>query len=139
MLREIRQVLRRPLESEFAQGELTGAQRSVMQAIFHSEGLSLKELSNRVGLSHSTLSGIVDRLVARGMLERRVNTTDRRLNNIVVTKVVRDFMETTAPSATAQPLIQALTNVTSAERNRIVQGLSTLHRALGADSEREKT
>jgi DNA-binding MarR family transcriptional regulator len=129
-LHEIRQVLRRPLEAEFARGELTGPQRLVMQVVFHSDGLSLKEIGARVGLSHSTLSGIVDRLAARGLLERRVNSTDRRLTSIVVTQVVRDFMAHTAPSLTARPLIQALSRATAAERKAIAKGLRTLQRLL---------
>ena len=135
-LRDIRQVLRRPLEAEFARGELTGPQRMVMQAVFHSDGLSLKEIGARVGLSHSTLSGIVDRLEARGLLERRVNSTDRRLTSIMVTKVVRDFMTHTAPNLTARPLIQALGRATAAERQAIANGLRTLQQVLddpGAD------
>ena len=129
-LHEIRQVLRRPLEEEFARGELTGPQRSVMQVVFHSDGLSLKEIGARVGLSHSTLSGIVDRLAARGLLERRVNSTDRRLTSIVVTQVVRDFMTHTAPGLTARPLIQALSRASPAERKTIRNGLRILQRIL---------
>jgi MarR family transcriptional regulator, organic hydroperoxide resistance regulator len=129
-LREIRQVLRRPLDAEFARGGLTGPQRTVMQAVFHSEGLSLKEIGARVGLTHSTLSGIVDRLAARGLLERRVNSTDRRLTSIVVTKVVRDFMAHTAPGLTTRPLLQALGRATTAERKAITNGLRILQRVL---------
>jgi DNA-binding MarR family transcriptional regulator len=129
-LHEIRQVLRRPLDAEFARGGLTGPQRLVMQAVFHSDGLSLKEIGARVGLSHSTLSGIVDRLEVRGLLERRINTTDRRLSSIVVTKPVRDFMANTAPSLTAQPLIQALGRATAGERDVIVKGLRILQRII---------
>ena len=66
-VRAVRQILRQPVEAEFARGNLTAPQRSVMQALFHGGGLSLKELSRRVGLAHSTVSGIVDRLEKRGL------------------------------------------------------------------------
>jgi DNA-binding MarR family transcriptional regulator len=36
------------------------------------------ELSTRMGLSHSTVSGIVDRLEARGFLRRAPREDDRR-------------------------------------------------------------
>ena len=58
----IRQILRRPMEAEFARGHLTGPQQLVMEVLVRSHGLSLKELSQQVSLSHSTVSGIVDRL-----------------------------------------------------------------------------
>ena len=34
-LSAVRQILRQPVEAEFARGHLTGPQRSVMQALFH--------------------------------------------------------------------------------------------------------
>src|SRR5215831_18013029 len=70
-LTAIRQQIRRPVEAEFARGGLTGPQRSVMEALFKSDGRSLKELTAQVGLAHSTVSGIVDRLEKRGLIERR--------------------------------------------------------------------
>jgi DNA-binding MarR family transcriptional regulator len=42
----------------------------VMQALAEKNGMSLKELGSAVGMAHSTVSGIVDRLEKRGMLER---------------------------------------------------------------------
>jgi DNA-binding MarR family transcriptional regulator len=77
-LSAVRQILRQPVEAEFARGNLTAPQRSVMQALFHSGGLSLKELSRRVGLAHSTVSGIVDRLEKRGLATRRPDPADGR-------------------------------------------------------------
>src|SRR5271156_2578122 len=74
----IRQRLRVRLETEFASGGLTAPQRMVMQVLVQSEGLSLKQLSARVSLAHSTVSGIVDRLEARGMVVRRRDDADGR-------------------------------------------------------------
>lgn len=129
-LREIREIVRRPLESEFARGQLTAPQTSVMNAIFHSAGMTLKDLSRRVGLAHSTTSGIVDRLAARGMLERKPSSTDRRFTIIDAAPVVREFMAKQAPALLAQPLINALGSASSAERELILEGLKTLHRVL---------
>ena len=131
-LREIREIIRRPLEAEFARGQLTGPQTSVMQAIFQSQGMTLKDLCRRVGLAHSTTSGIVDRLAARGMLERKVSPTDRRFSIIDATPVVRQFMAKQAPKLLAQPLVQGLKKASPAERDLIRSGLETLHRVLQA-------
>jgi DNA-binding MarR family transcriptional regulator len=133
-IREIREVLRRPLEAEFARGQLTGPQRSVMQAVFHSDGMSLKDLCNHVSLNHSTVSGIVDRLEARGMLERQVNLTDRRVSSIVVTREVRDYMEKKAPGVVAHPLVRALKRATEGERKTILRGLVALRRIIGINA-----
>lgn len=134
-LREISQAMRRLLEAEYARGELTAPQRIVMQVLFFSEGMSLKELCEHVALSHSTVSGIVDRLQAKGMVARSTDSADRRLTRIAVTPVVREFMEKQAPRLTAQPLIEALGRLSEQEKRAVSRGLRLLRSALepGAD------
>jgi DNA-binding MarR family transcriptional regulator len=129
-LTAIRQEIRRPVEAEFAKGGLTGPQRSVMQALVQSDGLCLKELTMRVGLAHSTVSGIVDRLETRGLLERQPNLKDRRHTRIVVSSVVREFTEKRYPILAAHPLFDVLRLANSAERNAIAIGILTLRKLL---------
>lgn len=129
-LTAIRQQIRRPVEAEFAKGGLTGPQRGVMQALFESDGLSLKELTARVGLAHSTVSGIVDRLEKRGLVARQPNLDDRRHTRIVVSSVVREFMEKKYPVLAARPLFDVLRKADTSERNVIIKGITTLRRLL---------
>jgi DNA-binding MarR family transcriptional regulator len=130
-IRAIRKSLRRPLEAEVERANLTGPQTSVMRAVYFSDGLSLKEVCGRVGLGHSTVSGIVDRLEARGLLVRSINSTDRRYSIIAISKGVRDFMQKKAPGITAQPLVRALKKAAPSERTEILKGLASLRRILG--------
>ena len=129
-LSAIRQDIRRPVEAEFAKGGLTGPQRSVMQALFKSDGGSLKELTAQVGLAHSTVSGIVDRLEKRGLLERKPNPPDRRYTRIIVSGEVREFMEKRYPVIAARPLFDVLRAAKATERNAISTGIRTLRRLL---------
>ena len=131
-LSAVRQILRQPVDAEFARGNLTGPQRSVMQALFQAGGLSLKELSRSVGLAHSTVSGIVDRLEKRGMAERQRNPDDGRASTIVVTKTVRDSMRETYPAIVLHPVTAALRCAKPAERAAILEGLRTLRRVVEA-------
>jgi DNA-binding MarR family transcriptional regulator len=129
-LRRVRRVLRQPLETEFARGGLTGPQRSVMQAVVHGNGMSLKDLSRSVGLAHSTVSGIVDRLVKKGLLARQSDKKDRRLSLIVPSRQVRDYVRNKLPALTIHPLQEALRRTRPDERAAILDGLRTLRRAV---------
>jgi len=129
-LSAVRQVLRQPVEAEFARGNLTAPQRSVMQALFHTDGLSLKDLSRRVGLAHSTVSGIVDRLEKRGLAERRPDPSDGRASVIVVSQAVRAYMRDAFPALVLNPVIAALRSAKPAQRAVILEGLRTLRRVL---------
>ena len=122
----IRQELRRPVNEEFAKGGLTGPQRNVMHALFHSDGQSLKQLTAQVGLAHSTVSGIVDRLEERGLVERRTDPADRRHTRIAVSQVVCDFMQRKYPTIAADPLLKAFRRATAEQRESIVSGIRTL-------------
>jgi DNA-binding MarR family transcriptional regulator len=127
-LKAVRQSLRKPVEAEFARGGLTGPQRSVMHVVVESDGISLKDLSQKVGLAHSTVSGIVDRLEKQGLTARTTDKNDGRISLIVASKVVRDYMRDTLPRLTIHPLVEALRRAKPAERNRILMGLRTLRR-----------
>jgi DNA-binding MarR family transcriptional regulator len=129
-LRAIRERIRRPLEAAVARGNLTGPQQSVMHALVQSDGMSLKELSAHLGLAHSTVSGIVDRLQERGLVERRTGETDRRVTRIGVTRQVREFVRDTIPALLIHPLEEALARATAAQRGAIVEGLRTLRELL---------
>jgi DNA-binding MarR family transcriptional regulator len=118
----IRQKLREPSETEFARGELTGPQRIVMQVLVQSDGLSLKQLSAQVDLAHSTVSGIVDRLQARGMVERRRDEADGRATVIAPSSEVRDFLSNRMPQLIISPLTKALEGASDKERAIVLRG-----------------
>lgn len=129
-LRAIRLTMRKPLDAAIARGGLTAPQRGIMQILVESEGLSLKELSARAGLAHSTVSGIVDRLEARGMAVREAHEGDARISRIVAAEAVRQFVKNELPDLAAQPLVKALKRASPADRKKIVEGVRTLRRVL---------
>jgi len=129
-LRAVRQALRRPAEAEIARGNLTGPQKSAMSVLVRSNGLSLKELSKELGLSHSTVSGIVDRLARQGMVKREPGESDRRFTKIAVTEPVREFLRETWPHLTIHPLAELLGTANPSDRQLIMDGVRTLRKLL---------
>jgi DNA-binding MarR family transcriptional regulator len=130
-LQAIRRKLRQRLEAEFARGELTAPQRMVMAELVRGEGTSLKELSARVSLAHSTVSGIVDRLEKQGMVERAPHATDGRVTVIRASGAVREFLQKKMPALTLTPLVKALERADEQELRAVRKGLNTLERLLG--------
>ena len=66
--------------SKRMEGELgiTGPQRLVLRVVGRFPGLSAGELAHIVRLHPSTITGILQRLVARGLLERKRDPSDSR-------------------------------------------------------------
>jgi DNA-binding MarR family transcriptional regulator len=98
-------------------------------------GLSLSDLSRRMGLAHSTVSGIVTRLERRGLLQRTPRPEDRRYVSIELTKPVREWVEHDLPAARLSPLAAAIAEATEEERAAIRNGLATLQRLLARQTE----
>jgi len=126
----IRRALRKPLEAEVAKGELTLPQGAVMREVVRNHGISLKELSRAVSLAHSTVSGIVDRLEKRGMIERRPDPADGRLSCIYPTAIVEDWMRERLPVLNRGPLQSALQRATAEDRVAIGEALRRLRELL---------
>ena len=57
---------------------ITGPQRLVLRVVGQFPGLSASELAHIVRLHPSTITGILQRLVARGLLERQRDPADTR-------------------------------------------------------------
>jgi DNA-binding MarR family transcriptional regulator len=127
----IRRALRKPLEAEFSKGELTVPQKAVMQVVVHNHGINLRDLCREVSLAHSTVSGIVDRLVKRGMAERRSDPEDGRVARIYPAAVVLEFIRDRIPALTMGPLERALGRATREERAAINNALRRLRELLG--------
>lgn len=129
-LRVIRRALRQPLEAETAKGELTGPQTAVMREVVRNEGINLRDLSRAVSLAHSTVSGIVDRLEKRGLIERRPDQKDGRISCIFPTAPVRDFVRDKIPQLNRGPLLAALARTNKNERAAISAALRRLRELL---------
>lgn len=126
----IRRSLRKPLQAEVAKGHLTLPQTSVMRVVVRDHGINLRDLSRAVSLAHSTVSGIVDRLEKRGMIERRPDPADGRMSCIHPTVRVQDFMRERLPMLSRRPLASALARATAEERTAISTAVRRLRELL---------
>ncbi|HLK68142.1 MAG TPA: MarR family transcriptional regulator [Bryobacteraceae bacterium] len=135
-LRAIRQILRQPLEADIARGGLTGPQQNTLQVLITGGAKSLKDLSRELGLAHSTVSGIVDRLEKQGLVERQADQADRRVSKIAASDVVLEYVRETMPSLERHPLADALRRATPAERQQVIDGVRLLRELLERQSQK---
>ncbi len=78
LLWSIEHGLERASKKMEAERGITGPQRLVLRIVGRFPGLSATELADVVRLHPSTITGILQRLVSRGLLERRHDPADRR-------------------------------------------------------------
>jgi MarR family transcriptional regulator, organic hydroperoxide resistance regulator len=137
-IRALWRVLFRNPFAEADESGLTGPQVTLIASLVSRGPMMLTELSRTLGMSHSTASGIVDRLASRGLLQRNADASDKRRTRIVVTdKVTRYVRELEA--GPAGRLANALAVATPEERRAIANGLELLRDLLDRDPRRKKS
>jgi MarR family 2-MHQ and catechol resistance regulon transcriptional repressor len=77
---------------------LTPAQFDIVATLGNTPGMSFRELGERTLITKGTLTGVVDRLAARGLVERVANDLDRRSITVRLTPAgEREFRRVFAP------------------------------------------
>jgi DNA-binding MarR family transcriptional regulator len=116
-----------PAEADKSRSGLTVPQIAAITALYDRGPLSLKDLSRELRLSHSTVSGIVDRLERRGLVARTVDAQDRRVTRIAVTSDVNTYARETFLERQLGRLLPALEAASDTDRQTITDGLRLLH------------
>ncbi len=136
-LQAIRQALRQSIVADAQQFRvpLSGPQLHALRVLVEeqrtsSRGLSLSQLSQRMMLAHSTVSGIVSRLEDRNLIRRTVRPEDRRFVSIELTEAVKKWLEVELPTSRLDPLERAISDASAKDRKSILNGLATLRRLL---------
>ncbi len=88
-----------------AQLGLTGPQRLVVKLVGLNPGIAAGQLAKMLHLDPSTLTGILDRLVELGALERAIDPRDRR--RALFTLTARGLKMKELESGTAEAAVQA--------------------------------
>ena len=136
-LSDIRAILKRTQDTEIAAAGLTLPQVDVLRELTNANGLSLKELSKRLGLVHSTVSGIVDRLEQRGFVQRRADPDDKRFTRIYASQSVMEYAGRTLYSWRGNVIAKALQLAAPAEREQIVKSIEKLYELLAGEADQK--
>jgi MarR family transcriptional regulator for hemolysin len=72
---------------------MTRAQWAVLARLDSNEGLKQSELAEMLDLQPITLTRLVDRLCANGLIERRADPTDRRAKRLYLTAAALPLMD----------------------------------------------
>jgi DNA-binding MarR family transcriptional regulator len=84
----------RRLTKDLARGfGLTGPQLTVIKILEDLGDLSLSSLSGRIKANNSTVTGIIDRMVREGLVERLRSEEDRRIVHIRLTDKGRELAD----------------------------------------------
>jgi DNA-binding MarR family transcriptional regulator len=80
---------------------LTVPQLRLMHLLFRQEGISVGQLAEKLGIRPASVTGLTDRLVCRGLLEREHDVDDHRVVHVALTPAGRQAVEELEAAALA--------------------------------------
>jgi len=106
----------------------TGPQIGLIIGLHKNPYITLKEMSECLGLSKSTVSGMVDRLVGQGVVVREIPEDNRRTVRLSLSP---DFKKNNVLKDLADKYINdSLKDASEEDLDKIITGLEILHRLI---------
>ena len=101
---------------------LTGPQLQLLKELGREDGRSLGDVARALHLSQATITGIVDRLEAKELVERSRDTRDKRRIRVVLTDDGRSVLGS-APSLLQEHFQHAFEELADWEKHQILAAL----------------
>lgn len=129
LMKKIMSKVKQKVGIHFREMNLTGPQGILMGTLAHHGEMKVSELSEKLGLSNSTVSGILDRLENQGFVERTRSKEDRR---VVYVKVTDEFKKHSLKHFEEINKIveQMMDKATPEELEIILKGMNTLEEVI---------
>ncbi|WP_027530847.1 MarR family winged helix-turn-helix transcriptional regulator [Bradyrhizobium sp. WSM3983] len=111
--------------------DLTPVQYAALATIKANPGLDQVTLAGLIAYDRTTITGVVDRLVQKGLAERRASSRDRRARELEITDAGRRTLRKITPAVDSaqQIMLRGLSAKESEELMRL------LHKAIAACNE----
>jgi DNA-binding MarR family transcriptional regulator len=131
-LRRIMRGMRLAAGATQSKSGVSAAQLFVLANLSRHEVLSINDLAGLTLTDRSSVAAVVDRLIARGLVERMASARDRRRAEVRMTRAGRRLLESTPPAPTTL-LVSALATVPDAQLRAMARSLNSLVTALGLE------
>ncbi|MEN3348990.1 MAG: MarR family transcriptional regulator, lower aerobic nicotinate degradation pathway regulator [Bradyrhizobium sp.] len=111
LIRRLQQMAVSIFLEETAEFEVTPVQYAAIAAVSVYPGIDQLRLANAIGFDRTTISGVIDRLEAKGLVVRQVSEEDRRAKLLF-------------PTAAGERLLQEIQDATERVQQRILAPLN---------------
>lgn len=133
-IRRLVRTLRTTAVSVERETGLSTAQTFVLQLLLEAPAESMNELAERTSTDQSSVSVVVSRLEAKGLVSRLTSATDARRTQVVITNAGIALMHRKPPTV-QERLTRALTGMPPSSLELLASELNRLVALMGADEE----
>ncbi|WP_022723142.1 MarR family winged helix-turn-helix transcriptional regulator [Rhodopseudomonas sp. B29] len=110
-------------EVERAGFDLTPVQYAALAAVADQPGIDQATLAGLIAYDRTTITGVVDRLTQKGLIERRANAADRRVRELHITSDGSRTLRAVTPAVeqAQQVMVQGLSAKEAGELVRLLK------------------
>lgn len=111
---------------------ITPVQYAALQTVSNQPGIDQRSLARAIGFDTSTIASVIDRLEARGLLQRAVSPQDRRARLLTLTPTGRETLAAALPGMRRAQgrMLEPLPPAERAEFMRMLKQLVTANNEL---------
>jgi MarR family transcriptional regulator, organic hydroperoxide resistance regulator len=135
-LKQVMKTFRQKIHAGFKDMSLTGPQGMLLGTLFHNGEMKISDLGEKLGLSNSTVSGIVDRLEKQELVQRIRSEKDRRVVYVSITAKYKENCDEHFKKV-EKSLEDIINKATKEELSDILKGLNTLQEVM--DRQKDET
>jgi MarR family transcriptional regulator, organic hydroperoxide resistance regulator len=137
LFRDIMSLLRQNMAKVFEDSGITAPQGMVIGTLSKYGKMKISDLGNQLGLTNSTISGIIDRLEKQDMVIRERSLEDKR---VVFVSITPKFKEITQDfhNKIEENITNIMNRGTPEEIIKIAEGLNTLKKLLGTNKKNDE-
>jgi DNA-binding MarR family transcriptional regulator len=104
---------------------VTPVQYAALQTVAGTPGIDQRRLASAIGFDTSTIAGVIDRLEARGLVQRSASAEDRRVRQLTLTDAGHALLGALVPDM-LRAQQRMLAPLPKAERSEFMRMLRTL-------------
>ena len=130
LFREVMHLFKQSMGKVFEDIGITAPQGMLIGILSKEKKLKITELSAKLSLSNSTVSGIVDRLEKQGMVERERSEQDKRVVYVSISSGFTE-MHRNLHKRIEENIENTINKGTPEELTKIFEGLDALRKLLG--------
>ena len=134
LVMEVNRMLMQQIDAHLQPAGITHTQAMVLGLLARGDGLTLGELSERLGMSKSNLSPLCKRLEAAELLRRERDGQDQRKVRMYLTDRARELAQRSCQNFVQQALEGLLGEMSERECQQVLAGLSCLLRHMQAQA-----
>jgi len=129
LFQEVMILFKQSMSKVFEDSGITAPQGMVLRILSMEKRIKITELSSKLSLPNSTVSGILDRLEKQGMVVRERSQEDRRVVYVSISPHFKDIHQDMRENLKLN-IENVMNQGTSEDLNAIFKGLNTLKKLL---------